>query len=85
MKVKRNFPTVTLGLQWGNLTIPNDTNATFTYPVAVSTVMFASCSPATGGIGGDDTTTLSVSNTNCTFHNASGRLGKVFVLVVGLA
>lgn len=71
-------------LQWGNYTVGHGQNATFTYPVAVSKVLFASCSPATGGTGTSDTVILSASNTSCTFHNSTGSTGTNFVLVVGL-
>lgn len=58
---------------------------TFTYPVAMSTLLFATMSPITGGIGGDDSAILNASGTSCYVHNSSGKTGKVFILVVGLS
>lgn len=70
-------------LQWGSPTVSKE--LTFTYPVAMSTFLFATMSPITGGIGEADSAILNASGTSCYVHNSSGREGKVFILVVGLS
>ena len=49
-------------LQWGSPTVSKE--LTFTYPVAMSTFLFATMSPITGGIGGDDSAILNASGTS---------------------
>ena len=73
-------------LQWGNITVSgNGGTASFTYPVAMSAVYFATCNPITNLSGDWDSLVMSTTVSSCKISNCTQAEGKVLVFVVGQA
>ena len=73
-------------LQWGSHTVSgNGGIASFTYPVAMSAVYFATCNPITNNSGDWDSLVMSTTVSSCKIANCTQAEGKVLVFVVGQA
>ena len=72
-------------LQWGNMSVGSGRTETFSYPVAMSKVLFATTNPISGSNGRINNRVESPSSSECQVYNGSGDTSNMLILLLGLA
>ena len=69
----------------GNMSVGSGRTETFSYPVAMSKVLFATTNPISGSNGRINNRVESPSSSECQVYNGSGDTSNMLILLLGLA